>query len=89
MENDRDRLVVIIAGYRADLKFLDTNRDFGARFTRNIDFPSLRPMSRTVTNSVFEQSALQNLERCSPVGGGVDTDTNGISRRSSLDIAKT
>ncbi|MGO9509203.1 MAG: type VII secretion AAA-ATPase EccA, partial [Mycobacterium sp.] len=41
MENDRDRLVVIIAGYRADLdRFLDTNEGLRSRFTRNIDFPS-------------------------------------------------
>ena len=41
MENDRDRLVVIIAGYRADLdRFLDTNEGLRSRFTRSIDFPS-------------------------------------------------
>ena len=45
MENDRDRLVVIIAGYRADLdKFLDTNEGLRSRFTRNIDFPSYKPV---------------------------------------------
>ena len=41
MENDRDRLVVIIAGYRKDLDmFLDTNEGLRSRFTRSIDFPS-------------------------------------------------
>ena len=41
MENDRDRLVVIVAGYRADLDmFLDTNEGLRSRFTRSIDFPS-------------------------------------------------
>ena len=44
MENDRDRLVVIIAGYRADLdRFLDTNQGLRSRFTRTIDFPSYQP----------------------------------------------
>lgn len=41
MENDRERLVVIVAGYRADLdRFLDTNEGLRSRFTRSIDFPS-------------------------------------------------
>ena len=41
MENDRDRLVVIVAGYRKDLDtFLDTNEGLRSRFTRSIDFPS-------------------------------------------------
>ncbi len=44
MENDRDRLVVIVAGYRADLdRFLDTNQGLRSRFTRSIDFPSYKP----------------------------------------------
>ena len=44
MENDRDRLVVIVAGYRKDLDtFLDTNEGLRSRFTRSIDFPSYSP----------------------------------------------
>lgn len=41
MENDRDRLVVIVAGYRADLdRFLDTDEGLRSRLNRSIDFPS-------------------------------------------------
>ncbi|ADG97216.1 AAA ATPase central domain protein [Segniliparus rotundus DSM 44985] len=44
MENDRDRLVVIIAGYRAELDlFLSANEGLRSRFTRSIAFPSYTP----------------------------------------------
>ena len=71
MENDRDRLVVIIAGYRADLdRFLDTNQGLRSRFTRTIDFPSYQPAElieianfmATRRDSAFEQAALDDLE---------------------------
>ena len=67
MENDRDRLVVIIAGYRADLdRFLDTNQGLRSRFTRSIDFPSYQPAElieianfmAAKRDSVFDQAAL-------------------------------
>src|SRR6201986_4690957 len=71
MENDRDRLVVIVAGYRADLdRFLDTNQGLRSRFTRSIDFPSYKPAELIeIANfmagkrdSVFDQVALEDLE---------------------------
>ncbi len=71
MENDRDRLVVIIAGYRADLdRFLDTNQGLRSRFTRSIDFPSYQPAElieianfmAEKRDSVFERAALDDLE---------------------------
>jgi type VII secretion ATPase EccA len=41
MENDRDRLVVIIAGYDADIdRFLASNEGLSSRFTKRIRFPS-------------------------------------------------
>ncbi|MBD9327776.1 type VII secretion system ESX-3 AAA family ATPase EccA3, partial [Mycobacterium tuberculosis] len=96
MENDRDRLVVIIAGYRADLdKFLDTNEGLRSRFTRNIDFPSytshelveIAHKMAEQRDSVFEQSALHDLEALfAKLAAESTPDTNGISRRS-LDIA--
>ncbi|OBG26703.1 type VII secretion AAA-ATPase EccA [Mycobacterium alsense] len=96
MENDRDRLVVIIAGYRADLdKFLDTNEGLRSRFTRNIDFPSYTPgelveiahKMAEQRDSVFEPAALEHMEALfSKLATESTPDANGISRRS-LDIA--
>ena len=96
MENDRDRLVVIIAGYRADLdKFLDTNEGLRSRFTRNIEFPSYAPSELVEIahkmaeqrDSIFEQSALDHMETLfSKLAEASTPDTNGIERRS-LDIA--
>lgn len=96
MENDRDRLVVIIAGYRADLdKFLDTNEGLRSRFTRNIDFPSYTPgelaeiahKMAEQRDSVFEPAALGHMEALfSKLATESTPDANGISRRS-LDIA--
>lgn len=40
MEDDRDRLVVIIAGYTQNMKqFIDSNPGLQSRFTRYIEFP--------------------------------------------------
>ncbi|UXA09197.1 type VII secretion AAA-ATPase EccA [Mycobacterium sp. SMC-2] len=96
MENDRDRLVVIIAGYRADLdKFLDTNEGLRSRFTRNIDFPSYAPSELVeIANkmaeqrdSVFEPAALEHMEALfAKLATESTPDANGISRRN-LDIA--
>lgn len=96
MENDRDRLVVIIAGYRADLdKFLDTNEGLRSRFTRNIDFPSYAPAELVeIANkmaeqrdSIFERSALDHMEALfTKLATESTPDANGISRRN-LDIA--
>jgi len=96
MENDRDRLVVIIAGYRADLdKFLDTNEGLRSRFTRNIDFPSysshelveIAHKMAEQRDSIFEQSAIDHMEALfAKLAAETTPDANGISRRS-LDIA--
>ncbi len=96
MENDRDRLVVIIAGYRADLdRFLDTNEGLRSRFTRNIDFPSYQSSELVEIahkmaeqrDSAFEQAALDDMEALfSHLAASTKPDTNGIERRS-LDIA--
>ncbi|MBV9318380.1 MAG: type VII secretion AAA-ATPase EccA [Mycobacterium sp.] len=96
MENDRDRLVVIIAGYRADLdKFLDTNEGLRSRFTRSIDFPSYTPAELVdiakfmaeKRDSRFEQAALDDLETLfAHLASTSKPDFNGVSRRG-LDIA--
>lgn len=96
MENDRNRLVVIIAGYRADLdRFLDTNEGLRSRFTRSIDFPSysaieLVEIAEAMANkrdSVFEPKALQRLENLfGELAASSMPDSAGVARRS-LDIA--
>jgi type VII secretion ATPase EccA len=96
MENDRDRLVVIIAGYRADLdRFLDTNQGLRSRFTRSIDFPSYKPAELIeIANfmagkrdSAFDQAALEDLEALfAHLADSSKPDAAGVERRG-LDIA--
>ena len=96
MENDRDRLVVIVAGYRADLdRFLDTNQGLRSRFTRSIDFPSYKaPELIEIANfmaakrdSGFDQAALATLEGLfEQLANSSKPDAAGVERRG-LDIA--
>lgn len=96
MENDRDRLVVIVAGYRKDLDhFLDTNEGLRSRFTRSIDFPSYSPAELVEIavrmaekrDSVFEKTALADLEGLfGRLAESATPDAAGVARRS-LDIA--
>ncbi|MDH6243305.1 type VII secretion AAA-ATPase EccA [Mycobacterium sp. OTB74] len=96
MENDRDRLVVIIAGYRKDLDmFLDTNEGLRSRFTRSIDFPSYSATELTEIamrmaekrDSVFELDAEAEMERLfGHLATATTPDAAGVARRS-LDIA--
>jgi type VII secretion ATPase EccA len=96
MENDRDRLVVIVAGYRADLdNFLDTNEGLRSRFTRSIDFPSysshelveIAMRMAEKRDSIFEEAAREHMERLfAHLATATMPDANGVARRS-LDIA--
>ena len=96
MENDRDRLVVIVAGYRADLdRFLDTNQGLRSRFTRSIDFPSYKPAElieianfmAEKRDSAFDQAALEDLEALfAQLADSSKPDAAGVERRG-LDIA--
>ncbi|WP_006241697.1 type VII secretion AAA-ATPase EccA [Mycolicibacterium tusciae] len=96
MENDRERLVVIVAGYRKDLDaFLDTNEGLRSRFTRSIDFPSYSPheLVEIATrmaekrDSVFEPAALQHMDALfGQLASATTPDANGVERRN-LDIA--
>ena len=44
MEDDRERLVVILAGYTKDMKqFIDSNPGLQSRFNRYIEFPDYTP----------------------------------------------
>ncbi|WP_370488318.1 type VII secretion AAA-ATPase EccA [Mycobacterium sp. pV006] len=96
MENDRDRLVVIVAGYRKDLDtFLDTNEGLRSRFTRSIDFPSYsgKELVEIATrmaekrDSIFEDAARRDMERLFEyLAQATMADANGVQRRC-LDIA--
>lgn len=96
MENDRDRLVVIVAGYRADLdRFLDTNQGLRSRFTRSIDFPSYKPAElieianfmAAKRDSAFDQAALRDMEALfAHLATATKPDATGVERRG-LDIA--
>ncbi|NGX07717.1 type VII secretion AAA-ATPase EccA [Mycobacteroides franklinii] len=96
MENDRDRLVVIVAGYRAELdQFLDTNEGLRSRFTRSINFPSYAPSElveiaaamASVRDSKFDEGAAAKLLAAfSDMCAAEAPDTRGIARRS-IDVA--
>jgi SpoVK/Ycf46/Vps4 family AAA+-type ATPase len=55
MEDDRDRLVVILAGYTAEMKeFIDSNPGLQSRFNRYIEFPDY---SADELYQIFEKNA--------------------------------
>lgn len=59
MEDDRDRLVVIIAGYTNEMhKFIDMNPGLQSRFTRYIEFPDY---SADELTSIFAGMAKKEL----------------------------
>ncbi|OEU96659.1 AAA family ATPase [Streptomyces oceani] len=53
-EDNRDRLVVILAGYPAGMdRLLAANPGLGSRFTTRVDFPSYRPAELTAIGEVL------------------------------------
>jgi len=64
MEDYRDRLVVIIAGYRDEMKrFIDSNPGLQSRFNRYIDFPDYTPQELT---DIFKMHLRKNQYTMTP-----------------------
>ena len=64
MEDDRDRLAVIVAGYTDDMKeFLSSNPGLNSRFNRFIDFPDY---SAEELAAIFDGMMRKNEYMCSP-----------------------
>ncbi|BBY46744.1 ESX-3 secretion system protein EccA3 (plasmid) [Mycolicibacterium arabiense] len=96
MENDRDRLVVIIAGYDAEIdRFLASNEGLSSRFTKRIRFPSytaaelgdigrLTAKSRDSELSSAAYDELVNV--CAQLCATTSVDHDG-NDRSNIDLA--
>jgi SpoVK/Ycf46/Vps4 family AAA+-type ATPase len=55
MEDNRDRIVVIVAGYQNEMRrFIDSNPGLGSRFSKTIDFPAY---STAELSEIFKRMA--------------------------------
>ncbi|MBR4674267.1 MAG: AAA family ATPase [Victivallales bacterium] len=64
MEDDRDKLVVIVAGYSKEMKaFIDSNSGMKSRFTRYIHFPDYTPEE---LGDMFRMRAKKNQFELAP-----------------------
>lgn len=96
MENDRDRLVVIIAGYDGEIdRFLGANDGLASRFSKRIRFESYSPAELaqigTVIarkrDSVLSPDAIAVIEQhCAPLYEITEIDQTGEPRRG-IDLA--
>ncbi len=98
-EDDRDRLVIVLAGYPADMdRFLHSNPGLASRFGVRIGFPSYTPVELTRIAGViaeqagdsFEPGALPVLEELfgrAAVAGRIDELGNGRFARSLFERA--
>ena len=84
-EDDRDRLVIVLAGYPADMdRFLRSNPGLASRFSVRISFPSYTPAELTQIMTViaeqagdsFDPDALPVLTRSSGMPGRTPHSTN-------------
>ncbi|MFT4043522.1 MAG: type VII secretion AAA-ATPase EccA [Gordonia sp. (in: high G+C Gram-positive bacteria)] len=95
MEDDRERLVVIIAGYDAEIdRFLAANEGLSSRFSRRIRFDSYTPaelarIGQVIAgkrDSTLTREALAELERaCTPLYH--DVRAQGTFTRRGIDLA--
>ncbi|OBJ52952.1 type VII secretion AAA-ATPase EccA [Mycobacterium sp. 1423905.2] len=91
MENDRDRLVVIIAGYDAEIdRFLAANEGIASRFTKRIRFASYNPtelgdigrlIAKTRDSELSDEACDQLIAACTRLYEGQSVDESGTLRR--------
>jgi type VII secretion ATPase EccA len=96
MENDRDRLVVIIAGYDAEIdRFLASNEGLASRFPKRVRFSSYsaleladigRLIARSRDSELSEAAYEELVATCTTLCQGEALDTSGQLRRS-VDLA--
>jgi type VII secretion ATPase EccA len=96
MENDRARLVVIIAGYDAEIdRFLASNEGLSSRFTKRIRFPSYTPTelgdiarltARSRDSELSSEAYDELVSLCARLCGETSEDKDG-NIRSSIDLA--
>jgi SpoVK/Ycf46/Vps4 family AAA+-type ATPase len=71
-EDDRDRLVIVLAGYPADMdRFLRSNPGLSSRFSTRIEFPSYTPDDLVRITGLLSQQA----------GDSFDLDAEGMLER--------
>ena len=90
MENDRDRLVVIIAGYSADIdRLLETNDGLRSRFSTRIEFDSYGPTRSSRSRRCLPRTMIRRSAKRPPSGPrGCDAaDPAFPERKPALDIA--
>jgi hypothetical protein len=64
MEDDRDRLIVIVAGYTGPMEqFINSNPGLESRFTNYLNFPDYQPDDLA---EIFQRMAAQSGLVCSP-----------------------
>ena len=84
MEDDRDRLVVILAGYTEEMReFIESNPGLRSRFNRYINFPDY---SVAELSSIFLSLAAENEYRCD---ADVRASLNDIMARVALGKDRT
>lgn len=91
MEDDRERLIVIIAGYDGEIdRFLAANDGLASRFSRRISFESYSPAELAQIGEVLAESRDSRLtpaavallqEACTPLFERTSTDQSGHPRR--------
>ncbi|MFV8228092.1 MULTISPECIES: type VII secretion AAA-ATPase EccA [Mycolicibacterium] len=96
MENDRDRLVVIIAGYDAEIdRFLASNDGLASRFTKRIRFGSYGPhelgdigklVARTRDSELSEAAYEELVAACTTLCQSEALDSTG-QLRPGIDLA--